>query len=134
MSEKIDWPSMIGRRVSGVSRGTETKVQGTLEAFGYDRSGQYWVIREGNGEDGYRDWLRTSPALLPEWEPKDGKWSWYGGAGDSFEEGWITVFNKDMAKDWETVRPLTDDEIIDIGKGIANLRRIVQSKYAGYDA
>ena len=130
MNEKIDWPSMIGRRVSGVSRGTGTTVLGTLEAFGYDRSGQYWVIRQGQ-EDGCRDWWCIKPILLPEkpeWKPKVGEWVWHGGNGDSFEEGWIATFDADVAKDWEVVRPLTDDELIDVCGGIESMRRIVEER------
>uniref|UniRef100_A0A6M3L217 Uncharacterized protein n=1 Tax=viral metagenome TaxID=1070528 RepID=A0A6M3L217_9ZZZZ len=127
MTEKIDWTKQIGRRV-------KTPHGRVGELLAYTRK---WMV---SGLDEF--WhvsgdycTQTEPTLLPEepeWSPREGEWVVTSASPRPFK--WDSnVFAKT-----QTLRPLTDDEKIDILGGIEHaielLERIGYSvEYRGND-
>ncbi len=104
---KIDWKEQIGKRMA------LDGFNGTLRKWGHDENGEFWKVGKNSGKI-----LRREPTLQPEWTPKEGEWVMVG-------NGWYV--DKYGSPDFDLdFRPLTDAEIIDIGGGIDNLRRIME--------
>ena len=113
----IDWEKQIGRRVRFLM------IEGPLLNVGHDHQGQYWDIQI---EKGYAH-THGEPTLVDKGMSK-GDWVVKHGAG--FQGRDIIIQFNAVVDDASSQRigHLTDDEVISIGGGKGNLRRIVREE------